>query len=161
VATHHPLPTALAIADLVTMLVGKKVRAVPTTPLAVAAARGLATYVDAEQKVLFVALTDMAFLAGVGAALAMIPPAVVTEAIKSGKPSAVLTENAFEVMNIVASLYNDADGKGAHIKIKGLVVVPPLPPEIAQHLAKPAGRIDLEVQLPGYANGTLTLLALT
>jgi hypothetical protein len=143
------------------MLVGKKVRAVATGPLPVPSARGLATYVDADQKLRFVALTDMAFLAGVGAALAMIPAGVVTEAIKTGKPSSVLTENAFEVMNIVASLYNDADGKGAHIKIKALTVVPPLPAELAAQIAKPAGRLDLEIQLPGYANGKLTLLALT
>ena len=156
----NPLPAAASIADLVTMLVGKKVRAAPTPPLAVAAARGLATYIDATQKLQYVALTDMAFLAGVGAALAMIPAGVVTEAIKSGKPAPVLTENAFEVMNILASLYNDADGKGAHIKIKGLVIVPPIPPEVASLLAKPAGRLDLEIQMPGYANGKLTLLAL-
>ena len=156
----NPLPTAVSIADLVTMLVGKKVRAVPTTPLPVASARGLATYIDETQKLTFVALTDMAFLAGVGAALAMIPAGVVTEAIKSGKPAPVLTENAFEVMNILSSLCNDADGKGAHIKIKGLVVVPPVPPDVAAHLAKPAARLDLEIQLPGYANGKLTLLAL-
>jgi hypothetical protein len=159
VATN-PLPSATSIADLVTMLVGKKVRAVPTAPLPVPSARGLATYIDGDQKLRFVALTDMAFLAGVGAALAMIPAGVVTEAIKTGKPSSVLTENAFEVMNIVSSLYNDADGKGAHIKIKGLVILPPVPPEVAQLIAKPAGRIDLEIQLPGYANGKLTLLAL-
>ena len=156
----NPLPTAASIADLVTMLVGKKVRAVPTTPFPVASARGIATYVDQSQKLAFVALTDMAFLAGVGAALAMIPAGVVTEAIKSGKPAPVLTENAFEVMNILSSLYNDAEGKGTHIKIKGLVVVPPVPPDVALHLAKPVGRIDLEIQLPGYANGKLTLLAL-
>jgi hypothetical protein len=159
--SSNPLPTAAGIADLVTMLIGKKVRAVPCAALPVAAARGLATYMDGEQKVRFVALTDMAFLAGVGAALAMIPPAVVAEAIKTGKPSPVLTENAFEVMNILSSLFNDADGKGAHIKIKGLVVVPPIPPELAPQLVKPAARLDLEFQLPGYANGKLTLLALT
>jgi hypothetical protein len=158
---HHPLPTATSIADLVTMLIGKKVKATPASPLPVASARGLATYVDAEQKLMYVALTDMAFLAGVGAALAMIPAGVVTEAIKTGKPSSVLTENAFEVMNIVSSLYNDAEGKGAHIKIKALTVVPPIPAEIAAQIAKPAGRLDLEIQLPGYANGKLTLLALT
>ncbi len=154
------LPTAASVADLVTMLVGKKVRAAPTTPFPVPLARGLATYIDETQKLVYVALTDMAFLAGVGAALAMIPAGVVSEAIKTGKPSAVLIENAFEVMNIVASLYNDADGKGAHVKIMGLVVVPPVPPEVAAQLAKPAGRLDLEIQLPGYANGKLTLLAM-
>lgn len=159
--SHNPLPTAASVGDLVTMLVGKKVRAAPCPPLAVAAVRGLATYLDEHQKLAFVAISDMAFIAGVGAALAMIPPAVVTEAIKSGKPSSVLTENAFEVMNIVSSLYNDADGKGAHIKIKALVIVPPIPPDVAPLLAKPTGRIDLEIQLPGYANGKLTLLALT
>src|SRR6476661_7581389 len=119
------------------MLVGKKVKAVASPPLAVAAVRGVATYVDAGGKIAFVALSDMAFLAGVGAALAMIPPAVVAEAVKSGKPSSVLVENAFEVMNILSSLYNDAEGKGAHVKIKQLVVAPPIAPEVTPLLAKP------------------------
>jgi hypothetical protein len=141
------------------MLVGKKVRAVATTPLAVPTARGVATYVDASGKLAFVALTDMAFLAGVGAALAMIPPPVAAEAVKTGKPSPVLVENAFEVMNILSSLYNDPEGKGAHVKIRTLVVVPPIAADVAALLAKPLARLDLEMQLPGYANGKLTLLA--
>jgi hypothetical protein len=155
------LPTPASIADLVTMLVGKPTRAGRGTPLAVSAARGVATYVDKDAKITFVTLTDMAFIASVGAALAMIPPGIVGEAVKSGKPSHVLVENAVEVLNILASLFNDLEGKGVHVKLQRLVLVPPLPPELARLIAKPGHRLDLEVTLPGYPNGRLSLLAVT
>jgi hypothetical protein len=155
------LPTPASIGDLVTMLVGKSARAGRGTPLAASAARGVATYIDKDAKVIFVTLTDIAFLASVGAALAMIPPGVAGEAVKSGKPSAVLVENAVEVLNILASLFNDADGKGTHVKLQRLLLMPPLPPELARLVAKPTQRLDLEVTLPGYPNGKLSLLAVT
>ena len=155
----NPLPAPLAICELVSMLVGNRVKVTPCGPLPVPQARGVATYIDKEQKLVFVAITDMAFLAGVGAALALIPAAMVAEAVKTGKLSEALQENAFEVMNIVSSLYNDVEGKGTHVKIQRLVVAPPLPPELAPRLAKPTARRDVEVQVPGYASGKLTLLA--
>lgn len=154
-----PMPSPASISDLITMLVGKKVKVATCPPLAVSAARGFATYIDQADKIKFVGLIDMPFLAGVGAALAMIPATVVAEVVKTGKPSPVLVENAFEVMNILSSLFNEADDITTHVKIQQLLLTPPVPPEIAPRLLKPAGRVDLEVQLPGYANGKLTLLA--
>lgn len=143
------------------MLVGKKINITRAVAMPVSAARGLATYIDAEGIIRYAATCDMAFLAGVGAALAMIPPNVVLEAVKTGKPSPVLLENAFEVMNIVASLYNDPEGIGTHVKFKDLVVAPPLAPDMVPRLAKPAARIDFGVSVPGYGDGKLSLLALS
>ena len=156
----NPLPGAPGVGDLVTMLIGKRIKVVKTTALVTAGVRGVATYVDAEGKIIFVALSDMAFLAGVGAALAMIPAPMVNEAIKTGKPSEVLMDNAFEVMNIASSLYNDTEGKGTHVKIKELVIAPPISKELAPRLVKPAGRADFDIELPGYANGKLSFFAL-
>ena len=45
----------------------------------------------------------------VGAALAMIPPAVLAESTSAEKPSDALRENAYEVFNIAASFFNEVD----------------------------------------------------
>ncbi len=156
------VPNAASVGDLVSTLVGKKVKVIPSTPpLPAASARAIATYIDPAGKLIYVALTDMAFLAGIGAALAMIPAPVAAEAIKSGKPAGPLFDNATEVMNIASALFNDTEGKLPHVKLQKFVVLtPPLPPEIAKYALKPPARIDLEVQLPGYTNGKLTIIAL-
>lgn len=154
------LPSIAGVGDLVTMLVGRRVKVSEAAPLPVGAARGVATYIDAGGEIHFVALLDMAFLAGVGAALAMIPRPTVDDAIKSGKPSSVLVDNALEVMNVIASLCNDLEGKGTHMTIQRLVVAPPVASELAPRLLKPASRTDYDVELPGYANGKLSFLAL-
>lgn len=154
------LPSIATVADLVTLLVGQKVKVTKAVPLPTVAARGVATYVDAGGNVRCVALLDMAFIAGVGAALAMIPRSSVDEAIKNNSPSSVLLENALEVMNVISSLFNDAEGKSTHMKIHRLVMAPPFASELVPRLVKPASRIDCDVELPGYAKGKLSLLAL-
>ena len=90
------LPTPEAFADLAGMLVGKRVRAKKVAAPAPTALAASATYVDGSGNVAFVALGDLALVASMGAALAMVPPAVVQEAIKSGKPSEMLVDNAYE-----------------------------------------------------------------
>lgn len=140
------------------MLVGKRVKVARGTPLLPANIRGVATYADAAGSLAFVALTDAAFVAGVGAALAMIPPPVVVDAIRTGKPPGGLVQNAYEVLNVAASLFNDVEGKTQHVKVEKLVIGP-LNPELAKRLLKPAGRLDLDIGIPGYPDCKLSLLA--
>ena len=52
---------------------------------------------------------DLALMGSVGAALAMIPPAVSAESMSAEKPSDALRENAYEVFNIAASILNEVD----------------------------------------------------
>lgn len=154
------LPTPEAFANLAGMLVGKKIKATKVTaPLVAAMVRGVASYVDAGGVVKFVAITDVALIGVIGAALAMIPLPVVTEAIRTGKPSEALVENAYEVLNVAASLFNEVEGSTVHVKVAKLVVGP-LEPELAKRLLKPAARLDMLISVPGYPDAKLAFVAL-
>jgi len=154
------MPSLEAFGNLAGMLVGKKVKTTKAAPLVGPSIRGVATYVDATGAVIFVALTDVAFIASMGAALAMIPLPSVTEAIRSGKPSDVLVENAYEVLNVAASLLNDVEGATVHVKVTKLDIGAPTA-ELAKRLIKPAARIDLAFAIPGYPDARLSLVALS
>jgi hypothetical protein len=155
-----PLPTADAFGNLAGMLVGKKVKAARGTPLVTANVRGVATYSDAAGVLVFLAVTDMACLASIGAALAMIPLPMVTEAIRTGKPSEGIVENAYEVLNVAASLFNEVEGTTTHVKV-GKLAIGPLAPDLAKRLLKPAGRLDLDIGIPGYPDGKISLVAIS
>jgi len=152
------LPKADAVASLLTDLVGKRVRCKGAARLAPGAVRSLATYVDATGSARYFALADVPFLAGIGAALAMIPPGIVADAVRCGKPSAALMENAYEVMNIAASLFNQGD-ETRHVKIEALDLVSAIPADPHAKIARAVARIDVEVELTGYPVGKLTLVA--
>lgn len=152
------LPKPDAIAALLSCLVGRKVSARAGARLAPDGARSLATYVDADGAVLFAALTDLPFLAGFGAALALIPSSVVDEAVRSGKPSEVLVENAQEVLNVAASLFNDV-AYATHVKLRALTVGGAMA-DVRATVAKAAARLDLDVDLAGYPRGRLTFVAI-
>lgn len=154
-----PLPGPEAIVELLAMLVGKRPKVARVAPLSVGAARGLATYVDAEGRVVYAALVDVPFLASVGAALALIPPAVATEAVRSSKVSDALVENAYEVLNVAASVFNEIEGTTLHVKIRALDVASPLSVDGARLVSKPTGRLDLEVAVPSYPVGKLSILS--
>jgi len=151
------LPTPEAVASLLSDLIGRRATAKKGTAFAAPAACAIATYVEASGGVAFIAFADVAFVAGVGAALAMIPCGVVQESISAGKPSEVLVENAYEVLNIMASLFNDGTVGEHHVKIKRLTVAPHLPEKL-KFLRLPDGRLDLAISLPGYPDGKLTIV---
>jgi hypothetical protein len=153
----RPLPTGDAFTNLAGMLVGKKLKATRGAPLPLASVAGVATYIDANAALHFVVVTDVAFIAGIGAALAMIPLPVVTEAIRTGKLSEALVENAYEVLNVASSLLNEMEGATTHVKVERLRIGP-VDPALAKQLAKPAARLDLIIGIPGYPDGKFGLL---
>lgn len=155
-----PLPTPEAVGRLLTELMGKKVKlAKAPAPLLPTAAAGGAPYLDPEKVLSYAALADAAFIASFGAALAMIPPNVVGDAIRAPKLPETLVENAYEVLNIAASVFNEIEGTALHVKIAKLVLAP-LPAEVSTRLGKPTARLDLLACVPGYPDGRLSLLAL-
>jgi len=161
VAGKLKLPTADAVGKLLTSLFDKRVAVTKSASLLPAASyRGVCDYIDADKKVLFVCVCDLPLMGSVGAALAMIPPAVVAESVRAGKPSDALRENAYEVFNIAASMFNEVDETEVHVKLRDLHVGPPLAPALLASFAKPVTRLDFDVTVPGYLVGKLALLAL-
>lgn len=148
-----------AVGRLLSGLLGKKVATKKGPALGPTEVRGLAPYVDTGKLVHYAAATDAPFLAGVGAALAMIPAAVAADAIRGPKLPENLVENAYEVLNIGASVFNEIDGTALHVKISKLMT-PPIPEEVVGRLGKAVARLDMLVSVPGYPDGKLTLFAL-
>jgi hypothetical protein len=156
------LPSAASIEELTGMLLGRKVKtkligAIPSSQF-----RAAATYVEDTGNLAFVVTTCMACLAGVGAALALIPPGMVQEAVKTGKPSEMSVENAYEVFNVASSLFNtmsDAtkdEVSAVHVKI-GALTIGPLDPKLAAKIAKPIARVDYDINITGYPDGKLSV----
>jgi hypothetical protein len=90
-----------------------------------------------------------------GAALAMVPTAVATDAIRARMVEGDMLENLREVANIMASLFTCPT---SHIKLKVLARTPPAPaPDIVALTARPVRRLDLEVDITGYGAGRLAI----
>lgn len=150
-------PTQKTISDFVGTLIGKSVTAKPCPPLAAgAAALMCGIYVDDANTPVGLFLCDLALGCSVGAALSMVPPAAVQEAVKTGNVPPNLLDNAREVINIAANLIASAHGR--HVRLRDVAIGKTLPPEATALLAKPALRIDAELAIPGYGTGKLALV---
>ncbi len=105
----------------------------------------------------FDAETDLPFIVTVGAALSMIPGGVAAEAVRAGRPTDTIEENWAEVMNICSSLWNALHA--AHVTL-GEHYIPPRkpPPDFALAVRQSKTRIDMELTVPGYPTGRLSLL---
>ena len=159
VAPGGKLPAPDALMKMLTSLVDRRVVALRGARMMKTEWRAIASYVDKTSALRFVAATDMAFLASTGAALALIPVPQVQDAIKTGKPSPVLIENAFEVMNIASALFNELD-ESMHVKIRKLDLMPSLPADATVALERAKTRLDLDVEITGYPKGKLSLAVL-
>lgn len=100
---------------------------------------------------------DIALAASLGAALSMLPPASVKDAVKAHELTAVMHENVRETMNICTRLL--MDGKSPHLRLDQVYPAKSLPPAAAALLQTPRGRIDFQLQLPKYGGGVLTLMS--
>ncbi len=153
------LPSPEAFGTQAGILVGKRLKVTRGAALGAADVRCMASYVDAGGAVVFVIVTDVAFVASMGAALAMMPAGAVAEVLRTGKPSPALVENAYEVLNVAAALFNEVAGTSLHVKLDQ-VRIGPLDASRTTLIAHPASRLDLTVTLPGYTDGRLALLGL-
>ncbi|MFK8022365.1 MAG: hypothetical protein AB8G26_00265 [Ilumatobacter sp.] len=110
---------------------------------------------DDEDNLSALFVCDLPFVCNTGGALSIVPAATVAESIEAGEPSELLAENYYEVANIMTGLLNGPDW--THIRITE--VVPGVPDE-ARALADVAiGKTTVEVTIPGYGDGTMTMFA--
>jgi hypothetical protein len=100
---------------------------------------------------------DIAFAARTGAALTVIPSGAAEEAIRAGVVTDTLNENFHEVLNVMARFFSLGGSTRANL---GAVHLPGevLNSTVVAHLAKPAARLDLTVDVTGYGTGLLTLV---
>ncbi|MFP3713997.1 hypothetical protein [Puerhibacterium sp. TATVAM-FAB25] len=154
-----PLPNAKEVRDLVEGLLGRDVEVQTGGAMVDPAGALVGTYVDRTRALQAVVLLDLPLAAHVGAAIGLVPAHASAEAAADGVLPPTLAENAAEVLNVIASLFN-ADG-APHLKLD-TVHAPgaPLPADVASWALAYVRRTDLDVEVSGYGRGSFSLLVL-
>jgi hypothetical protein len=161
-SAQTPLPSAKDVRELIEGLVGRDI-GVTTGGAMLDPAAGdgtlVGSYVDDRLALTAIVLLDLALAAHVGAALGLVPVRVATTAVEEGVLPPALSENAGEVLNVMASLFN-AEG-APHVRLDGLYEPRhPLPADLATWVPAYVRRTDLDVEVAGYGTGRFSLLVL-
>ncbi|WP_380164611.1 hypothetical protein [Jannaschia sp. R86511] len=155
-----PVPTLKSVRDLLGDLTGKEIEvASGAEPVAVGGDSGsvVGLYVDAELKSRAVIAFDLRLAAYSGAALGLVPPGGAQDAIDEGTLPATLLENCTEVLNIMASLFNQV--RAPHLKL--YATFPPgeqLRPDVRELAVRTAPRDDISVDIARYGTGRMSVV---
>ncbi len=161
-SAQTPLPTAKDVRELVEGLVGRDVQ-VTTGGAMLDPTDGDGTlvgvYVDDRHALAALVLLDLPLAAHIGAALGLVPARVAATAVEESMLTPALSENAGEVLNVMASLFN-AEG-APHVKLDVLYEPRhPLPADVAAWVLAYVRRTDLDMEVAGYGAGRFSLLVL-
>lgn len=153
------LPAPIEVRDLLSGLLGREVTLSTTAPLAPAPGTPVtvATYVDDSLTVRATVACDLPLSAAAGCALALLPPTGVAAAIEAGALDETLAENVYEVLNVLASVFNVADAPHVRLHVMHPAVGAP-PPEARARVLALGRREDLAVQVAGYGEGRLSVV---
>jgi hypothetical protein len=155
----HSIPDANGVARTLSGLCGKSANCrggkpfgpAPRSPVVVA------SYVEAGNKLAAVLVMDLGLAASVGAALVMLPPVMAQECLKTGKITDNIDENMREVLNVCATMFNSSNTP--RVTLGSVITVEKLPEAIASFVKASAAKLDVEVTLPTYPGGKLSLFS--
>lgn len=151
------LPTADAIAKLISSLVGKNVTAKAGPALTQPPPGGaVGVCVDDTTSVAAVIVADVPLAAAAGAALAMIPPAAAQDAVRAGGLPPNIADNFHEVANIMCSALTASGGRGVRLADFAVSAVPASAEPV---LGGTGARLDLEIEVQGYGKGSLAIVS--
>ncbi len=158
-----PLPPAQAIRELLTELIGRDVSVRTAKPgKDDAKKQAIAAFDDAESKLRCVAYCDLPLGGSLGAALVLLPPGRVEDSLAEGGLDKQLTENLYEVFNVLSSVFPQHGSP--RLILRAVYYRGELPPDVkAVHeraaRMKPSEKSDFEVSVGGYFDGRVTVLA--
>jgi hypothetical protein len=157
-ATAYPLPDGAKIMQILGMLFdGLEVKPGGTFDQTPAGGAWFGVFIADSGAPVALCGADVNLAASFGAALSMLPVALVKEAAKSRELSTVMIENVREIMNICSRLV--LDSTSLHLKLDQVYPAKSLPAAAAAILGAPQGRREFQVQLPKYGGGVLTLVS--
>jgi hypothetical protein len=161
-SAQTPLPSAKEVRELIEGLIGRDVQ-VTTGGAMLDPNSGDGTlvgvYVDNRLALSAIVLLDLPLAAYIGAALGLVPVRVAADAVYESTLPAGLSENAGEVLNVMASLFN-AEG-APHVRLDTIYEPRfPLPADVATWVPAYVRRTDLDMEVAGYGAGRFSLLVL-
>lgn len=157
-----PLPSALDVRELLEGLLGREVEVTTGGPMVDPGGEGgalVAEFVSDQMQLSAIVVMDVPLAARAGASIALMPSHASENAVGAGELTDVLLENAGEILNVMASLFN-AEG-APHLRLNA--VHPPqaaLPNDVAGWVMAYVPRLDLECEVSGYGPGNVSVLVL-
>jgi hypothetical protein len=154
------MPSLKDIRDTVSGLVGKDVELTAGAAAPVVGGDSgslVALYVDDTLRSSAVIVFDLALAARLGAAIGLIPPGGADAALEDRALSPVLRENATEILNVLASVFN-TDG-APHLRLYSVAGSgEELRADVRAIAVKAAPREDVTVEVPRYGAGVLSVV---
>lgn len=158
-ATTCPMPDANKVRSMLGLLFdGLDVKPGKKTDLSPASGAWVALYIGDDGKPLALCAADALLAASAGAALSMLPPAAVKDAVKTKDLTDVMVGNLTEIMNICSRLL--MTDTSPHLRLEKLYPAKSLPPSVTGVMTGVQGRADFELNVPRYGPGTLSLLSI-
>lgn len=154
------LPDRKQIKDLFEGLLGRDVAVSDGSPVEPGArpAPLVGLYVDDRNQLSAVVLMDLRLAAYSGAALGLVPKGGADAAIQDRELSPMLTENAAELLNVLAAPIGDASG--VHQRLYQTVTPDQVLPDDAAAWAVTLGRrTDLTLDVRAYGSGVLSIVS--
>lgn len=156
--TH--LPDAKEVRDLLADLLGRDVQVTTGGPMvdpAVDFGAMVGVYVDPKVRLAALVLLDIDLASRMGAAIALLPTNAAEAAINDGLLPDNIRDNAGEILNIMASLFN-VEG-APHVRLDAMYAPGDrIPADVAQWVLAFVRRCDLGVDVVGYGPGQFSLL---
>nr|WP_205706545.1 response regulator [Kineococcus vitellinus] len=155
----NPLPSNLALRNLLSDLLNRDVELAEGRPVPVGGVPGsvVGLYVDDHLRSKAVVVFDFPLAAHAGAAIGLLPPGASEAAIEDRQLPDNLVVNAREVLNIMASLFN-VEG-AAHLKLHAAYAPGEvLRPDVVDWATRTGSRLDLSVEVARYGKGSLSIV---
>ena len=144
-----------AVSSLLSGLLGRAVGAKRApTPISVMLPAFVAAYQRDDSTPVGLCICDLSLAANLAACLSLIPPAQAVDAVRARKLPQSLDENFHEVLNICTQFF-----QAEHRITLGKVSALPgnLPKDILAIMLHPAAAIELEISVPSYMGGRMSL----
>lgn len=117
----------------------------------------VASYCDDAGKVRAIVGWSVAAAAYVGGALGLIPPATTEEMVTEHYLKTDVAENLAEICNVLAATFEQAGSP--HVRLlKTYEPAAKAPPDISIFLYQHSERVDLDVEVPTYGTGKMSLV---
>jgi len=154
---HSPMPNRHSVRNTIQDLIGRDVDLSDGNPPPVKSTNVVAVYVTDKLATSAVAVVDLECAARLGGSLGMVPRMVVDEAIKARELPTTLEENCYEVLNVLAAVFNLPNAP--HVRLYQMYGPnASLPHDIAVIGSTLGSRMDVELKIAGYGPGLLSLV---
>jgi hypothetical protein len=152
-----PLPSRHAVRTLIEGLVGRDVDVRDAEPIEGKPSNLVAAYVTDNLQVAAAIVVDIECAARLGGALGMLPRGGVDDAIKEIEVSGLLRDNTYEVLNVLAAVFNVSEAP--HVRLYDLYgPMGGVPGDVLALTQLIGSRMDLTLTIAGYGEGHLSIV---